>query len=62
MCIHYHIFCMYYLARQYVILNSSDILHDVTPFGSNAVYLTLYGHLWAYTTQCRILFHSTILL
>ena len=27
----------------YVIINSSDIPYDVTPYGYNSVYLTLYG-------------------
>ena len=30
----------------YELLYSYDILYDVTPYGSNAAYLTLYGILW----------------
>ena len=48
--IHCHIFLIYDLTRPYGLLNSSDIPYDMTPYGSNAVYLTLYVLLWPCTT------------
>ena len=48
--IHYHIFRMYDLTRMYGIFNSFYLTYGVTPYGYNAVYLTLYGLLWACTT------------
>ena len=52
----------YFLTLPYIFLNFSYILYDVTPYGYNAINLILYGLLIPCTTQCRILFHSTILL
>ena len=51
-----------FLTLTYGLLNPSDLPYDVTPYRSNNVYLTLYGILWPCTTECHILFHSTIFL
>ena len=39
-----------FLTLPYELLNSSDLPYDMTRYGSNAIYLTLYGLLWPYTT------------
>ena len=44
--IHYHIYHIYNLTRKYRLLNSSYIVYDMTWYGSNALYLILYGLLW----------------
>ena len=68
--IQYHIFTMYMISRVCTdfltlpqgLIKYSDIPYDVTPYGSNAVYLNLYILLWPCMTEYHILFHSTILL
>ena len=55
----YHIFFIYVVSNvlpiftrtsDLPIFQSSDIPYYVTPYGSNAVYLSLYGLLWTCTT------------
>ena len=42
--------CTYFLNIWYVLLNSSYLPYYLTPYGSNDVYLTLYGLLWPCAT------------
>ena len=48
----YDLMHSYNLAHTYrlLIFPSSDHSYDVTPYGSNAVYIFLYGILWTCTT------------
>ena len=54
--IRYHIFCVYIISHVLMIshvlteFRSSNLLHDVTPCGSNSIYLSLYSLIWPCTT------------
>ena len=54
--------CKDFLTLLYIIIKSSDFLYDVTPCGSNFIYLNLYGILFPCTNYFHILFYSMILL
>ena len=51
-----------FLTLPYRLLIFSNLPYDVTPYGSNDVYLTVSGLLFPCTTQYNILFYSNIFL